>query len=394
MSPLPDPTVGDRHVVGLVVNPIAGMGGRVGLKGTDDVVERAVAMGAVPTAQERAHEALCELRTLLGAARHRIGVDWLTCSGAMGADCLARAGFDRVSIVHEPGPTTTVEDTRQAVRAFLRAEAELIVFCGGDGTARDVCSIAQRTTPILGIPAGVKMYSGVFGVNPASAARIVVDFLHGDLELADVEILDIDEERYRRGEWAVRLHDMASTPYAPSFTQTSKALVSGVGDAEVREAIADDVIERMDTEPDALFVLGPGSTVETIGRRLGIDKTLLGVDAVVGRHQVGTDLDERQLMALLDRHDRCTLVLSPIGAQGFVLGRGNQQLSPEVVARIGPVNIVVVATPAKLQRTPVLRFDTGDRRLDGELARTGYVRVVTGYHVSRLVEVAARDVRR
>lgn len=376
------------HRLGLLVNPIAGMGGRVGLKGTDDVVERAVALGAEPTAHVKATEMLCELRELATTTSHPIHVEWLTCSGAMGADCLSSAGFDDFSILHEPREKTGAEDTKRAVRRFVGAGAELIVFCGGDGTARDVCSITQGTTPVLGVPAGVKMYSGVFGVTPAGTARILFDHLVGKLELAEVEVLDIDEERYRQGEWAVRLYAMARTPFEPSLTQTAKALITGVSDREVCEDIADEVIERTEAEPETLVLLGAGSTVDAVGRRLGVDKTLLGVDAVVDRQLIGVDLNEEQLLRLLDAHQQCVLVLSPIGAQGFVLGRGNQQLSPEVLRRIGPANMIVIATPAKLQRTPVMRFDTGDRALDAAFANSGYVRVVTGYHVSRLVRVA------
>ena len=374
--------------VGFVVNPIAGMGGRVGLKGTDDVVDRAVALGAQPTAHEKAHEMLCQFHTLLTTAGRRMRVEWLTCAGAMGADPLSRAGFRHVSILYEPGETTGAGDTRAAVRRFIDAGAELIVFCGGDGTARDVRTVAGATTPVLGIPAGVKMYSGVFGITPVRTAQILFDHLAGNLDTAEVEILDIDEERYRQDEWAVRLYATARTPFEPSLTQTAKALVTGTGERDVCQDIADEVMERLEEMPGALVLLGAGSTVEAVARRLGVDTTLLGVDAVVDGRRIGADLNEHQLLRLLDAHPRCVLVVSPIGAQGFVLGRGNQQLSPEVIRRIGPANVIVLATPAKLRRTPVLRFDTGDRALDAAFARRGYLQVVTGYHLSRLVKVA------
>lgn len=374
--------------VGLVVNPIAGMGGRVGLKGTDDVVERAIALGAEPTAHVKAHEMLCELRRLMATASQRIRLEWLTCAGAMGADWLSSAGFQDVSILYEPGEASSADDTRRSVRRFAEEGAELIVFCGGDGTARDVCSITQGGTPVLGVPAGVKMYSGVFGVSPTRTAQILFDYLEDKLELVEVEVLDIDEERYRRGEWAVRLYTTARTPFEPSLTQTAKALITGVSERDVCEDIADEVVKRIEAEPETLVLLGAGSTVGAVGRRLGIDKTLLGVDAVVDRRQIGADLNEQQLLRVLDAHRRSVLVLSPIGAQGFVLGRGNQQLSSEVVRRIGPENVIVIATPAKLHRTPVLHFDTGDRALDTAFTNSGYLEVVIGYELSRLVKVA------
>ncbi len=374
--------------LGFVVNPIAGMGGRVGLKGTDGVVDRAVALGARPAAGDRAGQMLHELARLMAATSDRLAVDWLTCAGAMGADHLAAAGLGPISILHVPGrPTTTADDTVRAVRAMVAAGAELIVFCGGDGTARDVCGVTGDTTPVLGIPAGVKMYSGVFGVTPLRSAQIVLDYLNGDLGLAEVEVLDIDEERYRRGDWAVRLHATALTPFEPSYTQSAKALITAVGERQAAEAIADEVVERIEAEPGTLVILGPGSTVAAVGRRLGVEATLLGVDAMVDRRRVGVDVNEEELHRLVLRYPRSLLVLSPIGAQGFVLGRGNQQLSPDVVRRIGPDNVMVIATPGKLQRTPRLRFDTGDRDLDQAFAARRYLPVVTGYHQSRLVRV-------
>jgi predicted polyphosphate/ATP-dependent NAD kinase len=168
------------------------MGGRVGLKGTDEVVDRAVALGAEPSAHLKAAEMLRELRCLLGQSESPVRIRWLTCSGRMGADCLKDAGFDDLEIVHEAASGTSEEDTMAATRRFVEAGAELVLFCGGDGTARDVCSVTRQSTPILGIPAGVKMYSGVFGISSARTARILLAYLEGELELAEVDILDID----------------------------------------------------------------------------------------------------------------------------------------------------------------------------------------------------------
>lgn len=380
------------HRLGFVVNPIAGMGGRVGLKGTDAIVDRARALGAEPTAAGRAAEMLAELRARLRIEGEAIEVCWLTAAGAMGEECLAAVGLgangSAVSVTHRPGRETTAEDTRMAVASFVEAGAELIVFCGGDGTARDVTAVTGLATPILGVPAGVKMYSGVFGMTPRHTARILLAHLRGELELADAEVLDIDEERYRAGELAVELHALARTPFEPSLSQVSKALISATGEDEVRRDIADDVVERMAAEPDTLFLLGPGGTIGAIGRRLGVDKTLLGIDAFRDGRRIGVDLAERDLLQLLDDHRQVVLVLSPTGAQGFVLGRGNQPLSPQVVRRIGPANLVVVGSPAKLARTPILRFDTGCPDLDRELTGDGYRPVVTGHHLSRMVKVA------
>jgi predicted polyphosphate/ATP-dependent NAD kinase len=363
------------------------MGGRVGLKGTDGVLEAAVRLGARPVAPPRAIEMLRELRRRLELHEPAIGIRWLTCASPMGADCLEAAGFADVEVCYRPGASTSEADTRAAVRAFVRSGAELIVFCGGDGTARDVCSVTRRSIPILGVPAGVKMHSAVFGVTPVGTARTVLGFLTEELAPAEVDVMDVDEEGYRRGEWSMRLYDLALTPYEPSLVQAAKAIITTSSDEEAKETIAEDVAEQVEADPEALVLLGPGSTVASIARRLGVAKTLLGIDGVAGGALVAADLDERRVLELLDRYPRCTVVLSPIGAQGFVLGRGNQPLSPEVVRRIRPENFVVVATPSKLARTPVLRLDSGDPMLDAALAGKGYLSVVTGYHRRRLVRI-------
>jgi predicted polyphosphate/ATP-dependent NAD kinase len=364
------------------------MGGRVGLKGTDNVVDRAIELGARPTAHLKAREALGALRRLLEGLATSPKVHLVTCSGRMGADSLELTGFNDIQIVYEVTGETAADDTKSAVGRFLKTGVELILFCGGDGTGRDICSVVGQTVPMLGIPAGVKMYSGVFGVNPARTAEILIGYLEGNLTLTRVDVLDLDEERYRRGEWAVRLYHSALTPYEPTFTQSAKMLISESTDVEVKEEIASYLHEEIAASPDVLYLLGPGSTVQSVGDGLGIDKTLLGVDAVADRKVVGKDLNEREIMALLERFPNRKLVLSPIGAQGFVLGRGNLQLSPKVVKAIGAKNITVIATPAKLARTPVLRVDTGDDALDRELIGRGYIPVVIGRHRKRLVKAA------
>lgn len=369
-------------VIGFLVNPIAGMGGKVGLKGTDGVVKEAVELGAEPIAPSKAKEMLDELRTGDNSIR------WLTCAGDMGDSALKAAGFDNIEIVHEPESETTGEDTKTATLAFIEKGAELIVFCGGDGTAKDICSVTKTGTPILGIPSGVKMYSGVFGVTPAKTAEILGDFLEGHLTLTEVEILDLDEDKYREGEWSVRLFGTAKTPYESTLVQASKMMFTEASEDAIKEEIAEYIVEEILEKPDTLFLLGPGSTTEFIGIELDIQKTLLGIDAVVGGKLVGKDLNETAILKLLAKHKERKLVLSPIGAQGFVLGRGNLQLSADVIRKIGRKNIIVISTPAKLRRTPFLRFDSGDSSLDSELAGKGYFSVVVGYRLSRLVEVA------
>jgi predicted polyphosphate/ATP-dependent NAD kinase len=376
--------------IGFLINPIAGMGGRVGLKGTDGVVEEARALGAEPVAPQRAAEALRELARLLARASGVPPIRWLTCSGIMGEETLRSAGFSEgdVEVAHTTFGEPTSDDTKAAVTSFLARDADLILFCGGDGTARDICSVPGLQVPILGVPSGVKMYSGVFGTNPERTAEILLSFLQDRLTTSQADVLDVDEAQYREDEWNVRLFHAVLTPFEPTYTQSAKALIEEVGDVEIREEIAESLHEQFEREAGMLVLLGPGSTVKSIADRWGIDKTLLGIDAVADGKLLGKDLNERRILDLLPRFEKRRLVLSPIGAQGFVLGRGNLPLSPDVIRAIGLENIMVIATPAKLMRTPVLRFDTGDRALDDELACAGYVIVVTGYRRRRVVKVA------
>ena len=373
--------------IGFIINPIAGMGGRVGLKGTDGVVDAAIALGAEPVATERAAQTLGRLWQILDDEQSRPTVAWFTCSGAMGEDVLRGAGFQKISIVHQTPATPTADDTAAAVHALMTAKVDLIVFCGGDGTARDISVLVKETIPILGIPSGVKMYSGVFGMTTARTAEIIAGFVRGEIPIAKVDIVDLDEERYRQGEWAVRLFHSALTPFEPTRTQLAKALISETSDAAVKAEIADELCEAISASPDCLYLLGPGSTVQAIADAMGINKTLLGIDALRDGRPVGHDLNEAGILERLETNGQARLVVSPIGAQGFVLGRGNLQISPEVIRRIGIENIIIVATPAKLERTSALRFDTGDAELDAALAQKGFISVIIGFHRQRLVPV-------
>lgn len=374
--------------IGFLINPIAGMGGRVGLKGTDGVVAEARRRGAEPTANARALDMLHTLRQLLNGAPSPLSIEWLTVDGDMGADALRAAGFAGVKVVQTAAADSSVNDTQAAVEKFLTAAVDLVLFCGGDGTARDICAITGEKIPILGIPAGVKMYSGVFGITPAHTANILVRYLAGEIGLERVEIVDLDEDKYRHDEWAVRLYMSAQAPFEPAYVQTAKALISGQDEEAVKDAIAAQLSEDVAAWPGALVLLGPGSTVQAIAHALHLGKTLLGIDAVVDGTVVGMDLSEHQILELLERYPERKLVLSPIGAQGFLLGRGNQQLSPTVIRRIGIDNIVAVATPAKLARTPVLRVDTGDAALDRSMISRKFQTVIVGYHRQRLVRLA------
>ncbi len=357
------------RTVGFLLNPVAGMGGAVGLKGTDGQVAEALRRGAVPHACDRAVQALSLL--------HSDDIAWYTCAAPMGEDVLASADIDRFTVLYRPSVPTGAADTRAACRAFLDAGVDLIVFCGGDGTARDVFDTVGRSIPVLGIPAGVKMYSAVFAVNPAAAADLIRQA--GQITCRDSEVMDVDEEAYRSGRLAARLYGYACVPYIPERTQGGKQVFEQQDEERAKDDIAAFIAEIM--LPDTLYVVGAGSTTARILERLGLSPTLLGVDAVRNGEVVARDADERTLLALLDTYPQAKIVASPIGAQGFVLGRGNQQISPGVLRKAGLRNLIVVATPGKLAATPLLYVDSGDPALDREVGDT--LQVVSGYRIAQ-----------
>ncbi len=351
--------------IGVVVNPVAGLGGRVGLKGTDGLAARALALGAEPLAPRRAAQAIGPLS---GS-----GVEFVTASGFMGEFSLREAGILDLYCLYEPDDPSSADDTRAVCRAFLAAGADLILFCGGDGTARDVADAVGTAIPILGIPAGVKMYSSVFALDPGAVSRIILT--EGPPHLTDAEVIDVNEEAYRGGEFQTELHAVVRTPSAPGLVQAAKQVFEEADEERARNAIGAFIADAM--RPNVLYVLGPGTTTAAITDKLGLGKTLLGFDAVLDGRLIGTDLTESDLLALLDHHPEARLVLSVIGAQGFILGRGTQVCSPEVLSRIGIDRLIMIATPGKLARTPLLHVDTGDSVLDRAVGK--FVRVITGY---------------
>jgi len=358
------------ETIGFVVNPIAGMGGRVGLKGTDGVVDEARRRGAQPRAPDRAVEALEALRER--APETRV----LTWGGRMGEEEAVAAGFDP-EVLGGPGgrdaepddgggadeaAETSAADTREAVRAFVDAGVDLVLFVGGDGTAVDVAETLDDlgvSTPILGVPAGVKIYSSVFAVTPRAAGRVAADFDRTERR----EVNDIDEDAYREGTVRSTLRALATVPVAEDL-QSSKQLLSGTVDA-LAAGVADTV------EPGTTYVFGPGSTVGAIEEALGFGGTPLGVDVWRDGELLVRDGSESEILDALG--ERNVIVVSPIGGQGFVFGRGNQQLSPAVIRRC---QVEVVASRQKLDSTGVLRVDTGDPDLDEELR--GWVKVRIG----------------
>lgn len=358
--------------LGLIVNPVAGMGGRVGLKGTDgrDILEQAIAKGARPEAGKRAAEALAAL------AGFKDRIEILTYPAEMGEDEVRAADFACSVLGSIRSGETTPEDTRRAALDLEAEGVDLLVFAGGDGTARDLCATVGDRLVVLGIPAGVKMHSAVFGITPRRAGEVAARYLDGRIrETREAEVMDIDEQAFREERVCAKLYGYLRVPAENRFVQSVKAGAGGDREASALRGIALDVASRM--EDGVAYLIGPGTTTREILRVLGLSGTLLGVDVVVDRRIEAADADEALLLKTVERMP-ARIVVSVIGGQGYLFGRGNQQLSPRVLARVGRENLIVAATPGKifsLRGRPLL-VDTGDPAVDRMLA--GYVQIVTG----------------
>jgi len=408
----------------LIVNPVAGIGGRVGLKGSDgaEIQKKALALGAVPESLNRAIQALERIKVSSQrfGERNRVfqkkpgfssakpqfiektevkpidNLEIITYPGEMGEDAARACGFEPTVIGSIKQGATTPEDTRNAAREMLRLNVDLLLFAGGDGTARDIYNAVAEGIPVLGIPAGVKIHSAVFGTSPRNAGDLAALHLQGrGSSLREAEVMDIDEVAFRQGVVSARLYGYLNVPFRRGLVQSLK-IASNPGEEASLEAIACDIVDRM--EHDCLYIIGPGTTTRAITSRLGLDKTLIGVDVVArgerkeerGEREgrlVATDVNESQLLRLIEGRN-AKIIVTPIGGQGYIFGRGNQQISPEVIGKVGRDNIIVVSTPGKINSLGgrLLWVDTGDREVDETLS--GYTRVVTGYNEQIVYKVS------
>lgn len=371
-----------RKKVGLIVNPIAGLGGKVGLKGTDgeEIQKKALILGAKPISPARVIEALKQLIIFENK------IKLITSPGTMGEREAIECGFKPTVIGKINNARTTAIDTINAAKLMAGYPMDLILFAGGDGTARDIYTAIGLKVPSLGIPAGVKIHSGVYAMNPKKAGDLVVKFLNDEVSFREAEVMDVDEDAFRKGKVSARLYGYLLVPYERHLVQQAKCGVSDLDEEGNLDALAEYVIESMDD--DYYYILGSGTTIKSITDRLKIDKTLLGIDLIHKGKIVAMDLNEDQLLKLIEGK-KVKMVVTPIGGQGYVFGRGNQQLSPKVIKQVGKNNIIIIATKSKLlslgfNRT--LLVDTGDEEVD--LILSGYSRVVTGYKEEIVMKVS------
>ncbi|GAA5131432.1 ATP-NAD kinase family protein [Thalassotalea piscium] len=369
--------------LGLIINPIAGIGGSVALKGSDGegIAEQALALGATAKSNERAQYAL----EILAPYSDQIKI--FTASGLMGEDTAKALGFD-VTVVHQtPSDKTSATDTETTVNALFAQNIDLLLFAGGDGTARNICNMVGDHFPVLGVPAGCKIHSGVYAVTPKAAGRVVELMVTNQLvTLTDADVMDIDESLFREGVVKAKRYGEMQVPCELRYVQAVKS-GGKESDELVLQDIAADVINQMDEQ---LFIIGSGSTTAFLMEELGINNTLLGVDVIQEQTLIKNDVTEPELWALIESSEQeIKLVITLIGGQGHIFGRGNQQLSPRIIKRVGKSNIIIIATKAKLMalNSRPLIVDTGSNEVDQLLS--GFMPVTTGYNDQVLYPVAS-----
>jgi predicted polyphosphate/ATP-dependent NAD kinase len=359
--------------LGLIINPLAGIGGSVGLKGSDgaEIVKEALSRGAQCKSSERAGLSLSVL------VPFKDQIEIITCPTSMGENLVANMGFNYQVLDNIALGNTSAEDTCKAAQQLLDRKVDIIVFAGGDGTARNICSVVADTIPVLGIPAGVKIHSAVYAVTPKAAGEVIAQLVRG--ELIDVkahDVRDIDEDAFRNNIVKAKFYGEMRVPQAGQFVQSVKQ-----GGVEVEELvlqdIAADIVEGM--EDDMLYFIGSGKTTLAIMDELQLENTLLGIDAVLNHQLLKNDVSESEILAFLDQYPG-KAVISVIGGQGHIIGRGNQQLSCAVLKKLGKGNLKVISTKAKisaLEGRPLI-VDSGDNDLDSEFS--GTIEVTTGFN--------------
>ncbi len=362
---------GNRFRLGFIINPFAGLGGSVALKGSDDMAATALALGAVPMASQRAEYALQELLAL----RDQLVI--VTVAGAMGADLAEKLGFTLEVLKWTPAEPSTATDSEEAAAQLSQLGIDLLLFAGGDGTARNICNSVKPSTTVLGIPAGCKIHSGVYAITPQAAGKVVAKMVRGELvSVQEAQVMDIDEVAFRSGTVRAKRYGEMQIPAELRYVQSVKT-----AGKESEELVLDDLaayfVSQM--EDDVRYIMGSGSTVAAVMAELNLPNTLLGVDVVENGEVIASDVTAAELLKLVDGFD-CRLVITLIGGQGHIFGRGNQQLSPAVIRTVGREHICLLATKSKIQQLggrPLIS-DSGDPSLDQELQ--GMLRILCGYN--------------
>lgn len=382
-------------IIGLIINPIAGMGGRVGLKGTDnDMLQEAKKRGATPIAGKRTERFLLDL---IRYPEYK-EISFVVPSGTMGANIFREIQQSHQTLTWQEltqisiPEVTSRKHTELVATALKKQKIDLLIFIGGDGTAHDILQSVGSEFPMLGIPSGVKMHSGVFSQRIGKGVEILRKFVRNEVQFVKSEVIDTDEASFRKNRIVTKLFGLGLVPQAPSLMQLTKTSSSHTDTEEENlNGIIKSLRELID--PEKIYFLGPGSTIKEINRVFGEtayeQKTLLGVDAIQNNNLIGKDLAEADILHLLNRKATKAfhIIVTPIGGQGFIFGRGNQQFTPQVIRKVGLDQILVVATQMKINTLPnrLLHVDTGDPSLDTQF--TGFIKVLVDFDQFLMVKV-------
>ena len=378
--------------VAVLVNPDAGLGGVLAYKGSDGLAEKARDAGAGDRSGPRTQRTLSRLSDIM-QRYSTIELQWFVGARRMGEYWWPRTiPIEHVLGTNHVSDQTSPEYTSKMVKEAIDIGVDLIVYAGGDGTTRDVVNALSSKpggidTPVLGIPCGVKMYSGTFASSPEGAAEVIVAFAQGLIGPSSTEVMDLDEEAYRVGDWRIRLYSEASTPSSPRWIQGSKQMVEALDEGEIVLGMADWFSEQMEKHPERTWLWGSGGTLRTIARHLDLETSLLGIDAISNSNLLAKDLDGASIENLVNGNPDVHLVLSPIGGQGFLIGRANLQLTPRSLQAIGPGRTIAVATPAKLSSLNGLRVETSSLQVDTIFAQARFIRTLVGYNVQRMLKL-------
>ena len=363
--------------LGFIVNPIAGLGGKKAWKGTDAIVE------AWNYFEHGEKYSFMRVKTALESIPKSVPIILFYCGNPMGEEIVSQFSFESIKIYHPIGDRTTAEDTKKVCKLFLEEKVDLILFVGGDGTARDVASVIKDQVPVLGIPSGVKMYSGCFLNKPQDLGDILEEMCSGDISFAPEDVMDVNEALFRENRVEASLFGHLLVPQKLGLIQGGK-VSSSFTSIETYESISLELTEVFKIM-EGTAVLGTGSTVYQILKSIGVEKTLLGVDILENGKITERDTDEETLFRTVQGKD-VKMVLTPIGGQGFILGRGNQQISARVLNSVKSLKLIIVSTEEKLQTINHLKLDLNEP-VEIEDMKNGFIKVLTEYHQYKLTKI-------